>query len=186
MADVASLDGERADLIAALARHRAFLTQTAQGLTDEQMGLTPTASALCIGGLIKHTAATERQWLAFAEQGPDAFGEPIDWASIDWSDPGPAVSEMFAARERQFAMLAEDTAESVLAGYAEVAATTERSIAKLPDLGTSWELPSAPWFEPGARWTVRRALLHVLAETSQHAGHADILRESIDGQKTMG
>jgi len=47
-------------------------------------------------------------------------------------------------------------------------------------------LPSAPWFEPGSSWSVRRVLLHVIAETSQHAGHADILRESIDGAKTMG
>ena len=37
-----------------------------------------------------------------------------------------------------------------------------------------------------ASWTARRVLLHVIAETSQHAGHADIIRESIDGQKTMG
>jgi len=42
------------------------------------------------------------------------------------------------------------------------------------------------WFEPGARWSARRVLLHVIAETAQHAGHADILRETIDGAKTMG
>jgi uncharacterized damage-inducible protein DinB len=47
-------------------------------------------------------------------------------------------------------------------------------------------LPEAPWFEKGASWSVRRTLLHIIAETAQHAGHADILREAIDGQKTMG
>ena len=46
--------------------------------------------------------------------------------------------------------------------------------------------PPAPWFKPGSRWSARRALLHVLAETAQHAGHADIIRESLDGAKTMG
>jgi hypothetical protein len=54
------------------------------------------------------------------------------------------------------------------------------------DLDTTHRLPEAPWFEPGARWSVRRVLLHVVAETAQHAGHADILRESIDGRKSMG
>ena len=54
------------------------------------------------------------------------------------------------------------------------------------DLDVSYPLPQAPWFEPGAAWSVRRTFLHVIAETAQHAGHADILRESLDGQKTMG
>ena len=54
------------------------------------------------------------------------------------------------------------------------------------DLDQDHPLPKAPWNEPGARWTARRTLLHILAETSQHAGHADIIREALDGQKTMG
>ena len=56
----------------------------------------------------------------------------------------------------------------------------------LPDLDASHPLPEAPWFPPGARRSARRVFLHIIAETAQHAGHADILRESIDGQKTMG
>lgn len=62
---------------------------------------------------------------------------------------------------------------------------TDELVATL-DLDAAHPLPQAPWFEPGARWTVRRVLLNVIAETSQHAGHADILRESIDGARTMG
>ncbi|MFB9852613.1 DUF664 domain-containing protein [Micromonospora andamanensis] len=58
--------------------------------------------------------------------------------------------------------------------------------ATLPDLDADHPLPEAPWFEPGARWSARRVLLHILAETSQHAGHADIIRETIDGAKSMG
>jgi hypothetical protein len=50
-------------------------------------------------------------------------------------------------------------------------------------VGGAW---SPPWFVPGASWTVRRVVLHLIAETSQHAGHADILRESLDGSKAMG
>jgi hypothetical protein len=56
----------------------------------------------------------------------------------------------------------------------------------LPSLDDSHPLPEAPWFEPGARWSARRVILHILAETAQHAGHADIIRESLDGAKTMG
>ena len=47
-------------------------------------------------------------------------------------------------------------------------------------------LPEAPWFEQGASWSARRVLAHLIAETAKHAGHADIIRESIDGPKTMG
>ena len=54
--------GERADLLASLARHREFLRHTTRGLTDEQAAVRPTVSALCLGGLIKHVALTERQW----------------------------------------------------------------------------------------------------------------------------
>ena len=54
------------------------------------------------------------------------------------------------------------------------------------DLDASHPLPEAPWFRAGARRSARRVFLHIVAETAQHAGHADIIRESLDGQKTMG
>ncbi|WP_254781492.1 DUF664 domain-containing protein [Modestobacter sp. DSM 44400] len=56
----------------------------------------------------------------------------------------------------------------------------------LPSLDVEHPLPEAPWFEPGATWSARRAFLHIVAETAQHAGRIDVLRETIDGQKTMG
>ena len=181
-------DQERDDLLGTLARHRSFLIQTLNGLSDEQAGATPTVSELCLGGLIKHTGNTERVWIDFCVRGAQAHGPAVDWSTIDWSNPGatPGVAEMFEGRAREFAMLPEDTVAGVLADYAAVAEETERIVTGLPDLDASHDLPSAPWFEPGASWTIRRVLLHVLAETAQHAGHADILRESIDGAKTMG
>ncbi len=74
----------------------------------------------------------------------------------------------------------------MLAAYAEVAARTGELVASLPDLNATHPLPEAPWFEPGERWSARRVLLHIMTETAQHAGHADIIRESLDGAKSMG
>ena len=165
-----TLSRERTDLLESLARHRWFLRFTVQGLTDEQASLRPTASALCLGGLIKHVAETERQWMDFAVGGAQAMmaggGDEVDWNSRFEMAPGETLAE-------------------VLAQYAEVANRTDELVATL-DLDADHPLPEAPWFEPGARWSVRRVLLHLIAETSQHSGHADIIRETLDGQKTMG
>jgi hypothetical protein len=78
-----------------------------------------------------------------------------------------------------------ETLAGVLSDYEEVARRTDELVATL-HLDAEHALPEAPWFQPGACWSVRRVFLHSIAETAQHAGHADILRESIDGQKTMG
>lgn len=83
-------------------------------------------------------------------------------------------------------MSGDDTLAGLLDTYQQVAQRTDELVASLPDLDASQPLPPAPWFEPGARWSARRVLLHLIAETAQHAGHADIIRESLDGAKTMG
>jgi hypothetical protein len=85
-----------------------------------------------------------------------------------------------------FRMLDRETLAGLLENYAQVAHRTEELVAQLPDLDAAHPLPPAPWFESGARWSARRVLLHVIAETAQHAGHADIIRESLDGAKSMG
>jgi Protein of unknown function (DUF664) len=173
--ETATLTGERADLTESLQRHRGFLRQTTRGLTDEQAAQRTTVSALCIGGVIKHVAATEKQWTDFIVSGPRPAGS--------WDPSDPETAARWAAG---FQMLPGETLAGLLAEYDEVARQTDELVATLPDLDSSHPLPAAPWFPPGARWSARRALLHIIAETSQHAGHADIIRESIDGAKTMG
>jgi Protein of unknown function (DUF664) len=74
----------------------------------------------------------------------------------------------------------------VLAEYASAAAATDELVRSLPDLGVSHPLPDRPWFQPGERWSARRVFMHIIAETAQHSGHADIIRESLDGAKSMG
>jgi uncharacterized damage-inducible protein DinB len=170
---------ERDDLVEALTMHRQLLCRAAQGLTDEQARSSPTASELSVGGIIKHVAATEQMWADFMVDGGGASAAP----DIDWSNPDPALIESYQAG---FRLLGTETLAAVLADYQRVAANTDRLVRELPDLDRSFPLPSAPWFPAGAVRSVRRTIVHIIAETAQHAGHADIIRETIDGAKTMG
>jgi hypothetical protein len=162
---------ERADLLEALGAHRGFLRYTVRGLSDEQAAQRTTVSELCLGGLIKHVAQVEERWAAFIVDGTSAMA----WGEGD-----------LAHREAGFRMLEGDTLAGVLADYDRIAQNTDGLVRSLPDLDASHPLPEAPWFKPGARWSARRTLLHIIGETAQHAGHADIIREALDGQKTMG
>ncbi len=161
---------ERSDLISTLAKQRQFLRFAVRDLTDEQASATPTASTLCLGGLVKHVTGVEEQWQRFIVEGPSAFPPPGD----------------YSAYADGFRMLPGETLASLLDRYEEVATRTEELVSSLESLDEAQPLPEAPWFEPGASWSARRVLIHILAETAQHCGHADIIRESLDGQRTMG
>ncbi|WP_312030374.1 DinB family protein [Actinomycetospora sp. TBRC 11914] len=182
--DLDSLTGERRDIVETLRVHRGFLLQTVQGLDQEQATRRTTVSVLNVAGLIKHVADTEAGWLRFA-QGDSAGVGGAGW-EIDWDDP--VIQQRLAdgdIRHDEFNLVGDETLEGVLAHYAQVAAATDAFVVEA-DLDVSHPLPEAPWFEPGASRSVRRVLLHVIAETAQHAGHADIVREALDGAKTMG
>ncbi|GAA1394485.1 DinB family protein [Kitasatospora putterlickiae] len=170
-----AVTGERADLLAQLAFQRQFLRLTTRDLTDEQAALRTTAGELCLGGLIKHVASVERSWVGFIFEGPSAMPDFMNLTQADLDQ-----------RAEDFRLLPGETLAGVLAAYEEVAARTDAVVASLPDLDVSHPLPEAPWSEPGIRWSARRVVLHLIAETAQHAGHADILRESLDGAKSMG
>ena len=165
--------GERADLLETLATHRQFLRYTVRGLTEEQARQRTTASELTLGGLVKHVAHTEATWVDFILEGPGVMAGPDD-------------PEQVAKWAEEFRMGPHETLDGVLAHYEEVARRTDDLVRTLPDLDVSQPLPEAPWFPRGVRRSARRVFLHIVAETAQRAGHADILRESLDGQKTMG
>jgi uncharacterized damage-inducible protein DinB len=163
--------GERADLLASLAKQRYFLRYTVRDLTNEEAAQRTTVSQLCLGGLIKHVAATEQQWIRFIQEGPKVM-----------SGEGASIDDWLAG----FRMLDGETLAGLLDAYEQVARRTDELVATWPDLDAAQPLPDAPWFESGASWSARRVLLHVIAEIAQHAGHADIIRESLDGAKSMG
>ena len=171
---------ERDDILDLLHKHRELFRFTVRGLSDEAARSRPTVSELSLGGLVKHVAAVEKNWADFAVNGP-AEQPDVDWANIDWANPPAAVIEY----QNGFRMLEGETLAGLLARYDEVAAATDELVLGV-DLDGQQPLPKAPWFEPGASWSARRVFTHILAETAQHAGHADILRETIDGQKSMG
>ena len=177
----APVGGERADFLESLRRHRDFLRFTVRDISDDQARQRTTVSELTLGGLIKHVTTTEKQWAEFIVDGP-APRPDIDWENVDWQDP-PEHVKTFMDSHR---MKEDETLDDLLAQYDSVARTTDALVESLRDLDASHPLPEAPWFEPGARWSARRTLLHIVAETAQHAGHADIIREALDGQKTMG
>jgi hypothetical protein len=164
---VAGSPSEIDELLALLDTRRFFLLKTADGLTDEQATSTPTVSSLSIAGLIKHVANTEANWIRFAQEGASALRhEPDGW-------------------ENAFRMGPDQTLADLIGQLKQTAAETNRVARTLP-LDAAYTLPEAPWFPPNTRWSVRHVLLHLIGEIAQHAGHADIIRESIDGQKTMG
>src|SRR5450755_797632 len=139
--------GERADLLRALAKSRFFLRFTTRDLTDEQAGRRTTVSRLCLGGLIKHGARVEKAWTDFILDGPQA--------------PTGAGESSVQEHEETFEMLPGETLAGLLERYEQVARETDELVASLPDLDVSRPLPPAPWFEPGAHWSARQALLHI-------------------------
>jgi uncharacterized damage-inducible protein DinB len=161
---------ERDDLLESLTAHRGFLLYTVQGITDGQARQRLTTSELTLGGLVKHVAQIEKGWAEFIVDGPK---------TMEYTE------DSFAEHADGFVLREDQTLAGVIAEYAEIAKRTD-DLVRTWDLDAVQPLPEAPWFPPNGTRSARRVFVHIVAETAQHAGHADILRETLDGQKTMG
>ncbi|MFJ7152218.1 DinB family protein [Streptomyces sp. NPDC100445] len=155
---------ERGALLAFLEEQRGGIRRALLGLTEEQARSRPSASELSLGGLLKHVAEVEQSWIARARQEP------------------PAVPRDASNFHESFQPAEGETVASQLAYWERVAAGTEEFIRAAPSLDDTFPLPPDPWFPPEGRVSLRWLCLHLIRETARHAGHADIIRESLDGR----
>jgi uncharacterized damage-inducible protein DinB len=143
----------------------------AYGLTDEQARATPTVSALSIAGLIKHVTRMQDTWvqrLTAAPHFPPRDDRPFE--------------EQMAAHADQFGVRDDETLDGLLKALEAQNAATLNALAEA-DLDALVPVPhEVPWFPKDVdNWSVRWVALHLIEELTRHAGHADIIRESIDG-----
>ncbi|WP_037683955.1 DinB family protein [Streptomyces griseus] len=154
---------ERGALLSFLDEQRGGIRRAVLGLTDEQASSRPSASELSLAGLVKHVAETEQGWVARAKgEEPAVHRDQSNWPEC-------------------FALIEGETVASQLEYWEKVAAETEAFARSVPSLDDTFPLPKAPWF-PEESVSVRWVLLHLIRETARHAGHADIIRESLDGK----
>ncbi|MFG2883774.1 DinB family protein [Streptomyces sp. NPDC048297] len=157
---------EHGALLAFLEEERGGVRRAVLGLTDAQASARTTASELSLAGLIKHVAEVEQGWIARARHEPPAHKrDPSNW-------------------HESFVLVGDETVAGQLAYWEQVAAETEKFIRSAPDLNETFPLPPDPWFPPEGRASLRWLCLHLIRETARHAGHADIIRESLDGKKS--
>jgi hypothetical protein len=167
----APASGERQTLLEFLRFNQDAFLAVAYGLTDEQARSTPSVSSLSIGGLIKHATGVQRGWMERVEAAPD----------FPPKDERP-MEEIMAEYADQYMMRDDETLEELLEGLRKQNGETLRLFAE-----ADWETPvpvphDVPWFPQDVdNWTVRWVALHLIEELTRHAGHADIIRESLDG-----
>jgi hypothetical protein len=148
---------EKESLKVALDRHRDAVLWKLEGLGDEDLRRQMTPSGTSLLGLVKHLAAVEYGWFC------DTFGREAEPLPFDEDDP-----------DADLRIRPDETTEEVLAFYGRARAAGDRTIDELEveDTGTAWF---------GEAVTLRWVLIHMVEETARHAGHADIIRELIDG-----
>lgn len=162
---------ERQTLIEFLRFNQDAFFAVAYGLTDEQARSAPSVSALSIGGLVKHAAGVQRGWMERVKAAPDF--PPRDERPLD---------EQMADYEDEYLMRDDETLDELLDKLRAQNEDTLRIFAEA-DLDTQVPVPhEVPWFPQDLDfWNVRWVAMHLVEELTRHAGHCDIIRESIDG-----
>ncbi|MFI8290681.1 DinB family protein [Streptomyces sp. ms191] len=158
---------ERGTLLNFVEAQRAAVRRSVLGLTEEQAAGRPSASELSLSGLVKHLAEMELNWLRMAQQRPNERQRTQE----TWGD--------------SFRLVEGESIPDMLAFWDDVAKETEAFILAVPALDDTFPLPPAPWFPKDGAVSMRWLMLHLVEEIARHAGHADIIRESLDGRTSF-
>ncbi len=162
--------GEVATLLWFLDAQRATLERKCRGLSDEQLRVRLPPSSMTLGGLLKHLACVEDSW--FTET---VAGEPLPepWAGVDF-EADPEWDWHTAALESGEHLRALWTERVNRSRFVVQAQLCQDGEAALNETHPAWG-----WQDPvSLRWV----LVHMIEEYARHNGHADLMRESIDGQ----
>lgn len=165
LTDPKKAPAERQGLEEFLDYFRQVVRRKAEGLTPAQLTHSVASSSLTIGGIVRHLTLVEESWFLEVFQGGE-LGEP--WASADWkSEP-----------DWDFDSAAGSTAEELLATHAHACERSRKILAEVDDL----DALTVRSGHDGTKFNVRWILIHLVEEYARHAGHADLIREDIDGQ----
>ncbi|MDT5177700.1 MAG: hypothetical protein QOF67_267 [Mycobacterium sp.] len=154
-----------------LAYHQSAFFPIAFGLTDDQARSTPSVSSLSIGGLIKHATGVQRGWMQRVTSAPDVpprDDRPFEVRAAEYQD--------------EYVMREDEKLSDLLDALGAQNADTLRLLGEA-DFDTPVPVPrDAPWFPSDIdNWSIRWVAFHLINELARHSGHADIIRESIDG-----
>ncbi|WP_193070691.1 DinB family protein [Brevibacterium sp. FME37] len=164
LAEPTEAPGERQGLEEFLDYYREVMRRKVSGLDQAALSRSVAASTLTLGGIIKHLSLVEESW--FVE---DILGQELSdpWAAIDWETD----------RDWDFESAANDSPEYLITLHAKACERSRQILADIDDLDTLVARePSS-----GDRFNVRWVLIHMIEEYARHVGHADLIRESIDG-----
>jgi uncharacterized damage-inducible protein DinB len=153
---------EHDELLHMLDDQRRVFRIAMRGLSEAEARKRTTVSELTLGGLLKHLTWCERAYTHILTEQPGVPEGMLDVSQYTWE--GGSFEELLAA-------------------YAQAARVTDEAV-RATDLDKMVQMPSAPWDPNPEPWSVRRIMLHVLRETAHHSGHADIIREALDGAST--
>jgi hypothetical protein len=158
---------ESATLLGSLDRQRATLAWKCGGLDEAGLRATLAPSTITLGGLLKHLALIEANYFAWKLHGRDP-GPP--WNTVDWdADP-----------DWEWRTSAEDSPEQVFALWQNAVARSRTLVAEALAEGGLDQLAKVTWPD-GRAPSLRRILIDLIEEYARHVGHADLIRESVDG-----
>ncbi|MEV4534459.1 DinB family protein [Asanoa sp. NPDC049518] len=159
-------------LLSVLERNRRTFAWKTSGLDEDGLRATTAASAMTLGGLIKHLALVEADWLAVKLAGQE-YGAPWDAVDFD-ADP-----------DWEWRTASSDVPEDL---YRTWRSAVERSRVLVAEVVANRGLdgPSSFTWPNGRTPTVRDMILDMIEEYARHTGHADVLREAVDGRVGEG